>query len=79
MASRQPSPSICDQHAGRFIHHHPGIPDAAETGGPEVARNRTVAAMHAAGFDVDQELRPDAADCSQCHSGCTDSPVGGKK
>ncbi|WP_185094936.1 hypothetical protein [Streptomyces sp. PanSC19] len=70
---------FCDRHAGRFIHHHPGVPDATETGGPEVARNRTLDAIRAAGFEVDQELWPQVVDCSQCHSGCTDSPVGGKK
>ncbi|MFG2645829.1 glycine-rich domain-containing protein [Streptomyces sp. NPDC048370] len=70
---------FCERHAGRFVHHHPGVPDAAETGGPEVARNRTVAAIRAAGFDLDQGLWPNAAECTQCHSGCTDSPVGGKK
>ncbi|MCZ0980001.1 hypothetical protein O1L60_16220 [Streptomyces diastatochromogenes] len=70
---------FCDRHAGRFIHHHPGVPDAAGAGGPEAARNRTVAAIRAAGFDVDRALWPEAADCTQCHAGCTDSPVGGKK
>ncbi|MFD4375452.1 glycine-rich domain-containing protein [Streptomyces sp. NPDC058486] len=70
---------FCDRHAGRFIHHHPGVPGATEAGGPEAARNRTVAAIRAAGFAVDQELWPTAADCTQCHAGCTDSPVGGKK
>ncbi|MBT2492310.1 hypothetical protein J7E96_28125 [Streptomyces sp. ISL-96] len=70
---------FCQQHAGRFLHHHPGVPDAAETGGPEAIRNRTLTAIGAAGFDVDEELWPAAAECSQCHQGCTDSPVGGKK
>ncbi|WP_329279881.1 glycine-rich domain-containing protein [Streptomyces sp. NBC_00691] len=70
---------FCDRHSGLFIHHHPGVPDATETGGPVAARDRTVAAIRAAGFEVDQELWPEAADCTQCHSGCTDSPVGGKK
>ncbi|MFJ6519216.1 glycine-rich domain-containing protein [Streptomyces filamentosus] len=70
---------FCDRHAGRFIHHHPSVPDAIETGGPTAARNRAVAAIHAAGFAVDRELWPDTTDCTQCHAGCTDSPVGGKK
>ncbi|MFE5945288.1 glycine-rich domain-containing protein [Streptomyces sp. NPDC056480] len=70
---------FCEQHAGRFVHHHPGVADTAEHGGSERARNRTLAAIRAAGFEVDEELWPEPADCTQCHSGCTDSPVGGKK
>lgn len=70
---------FCDRHAGRFLHHHPGVSDAAETGGPKLVRNRTLAAISAAGFAVDEALWPESADCTQCHSGCTDSPVGGKK
>ncbi|MEU9015375.1 hypothetical protein AB0D12_37805 [Streptomyces sp. NPDC048479] len=73
---------FCEQIAGRFIHHVP-TPDGEEIeGGPEVARERTLAAITAAGFAIDHELWPAAAkmgDCSQCHAGCSDSPNGGKK
>ncbi|MFE9043124.1 glycine-rich domain-containing protein [Streptomyces sp. NPDC007818] len=69
---------FCDRHAGRFIHHHPDAPDMTGSDDATAARERTVAAIHAAGFDVDEGLWPDAADCTQCHAGCTDSPVGGK-
>lgn len=70
---------FCDRHAGRFLHHQPGPSVGAEPDGAEVVRNRTLEAICAAGFDVDVELWPEVADCTQCHSGCTDSPVGGKR
>ncbi|MCX5383177.1 hypothetical protein [Streptomyces sp. NBC_00083] len=60
------------------IHH---IPDDSEGGvDPEAgwtAMRTTTAAITAAGFTVDAEFWPGtgAADCSQCHAGCTDSPV----
>ncbi|MFD8981600.1 hypothetical protein [Streptomyces sp. NPDC059564] len=65
-----------------YIHH---VPDEDEDGtDPETGRAAmavTTATIRAAGFTVDAEFWPDegAADCSQCHAGCTDSPVGGKK
>ncbi|MEW1697680.1 MULTISPECIES: hypothetical protein [unclassified Streptomyces] len=64
------------------IHH---VPDEDEGGSdPETGRSAmalTTSAIRAAGFTVDAEFWPEegAAECSQCHAGCTDSPVGGKK
>ncbi|MFD4860955.1 glycine-rich domain-containing protein [Streptomyces atratus] len=64
-----------------YIHH---VPDEDEGGSdPEAGRAAmalTTAAIRAAGFTIDAEFWPNegAADCSQCHAGCTDSPVGGK-
>ncbi|WP_331725690.1 hypothetical protein OG264_38880 (plasmid) [Streptomyces xanthophaeus] len=64
-----------------YIHH---VPDDDEGTDPEAGRAAmatTTAAIRAAGFTIDAEFWPDegAADCSQCHAGCTDSPAGGKK
>ncbi|MEU9145750.1 hypothetical protein [Streptomyces sp. NPDC048349] len=61
-----------------YIHH---VPDDTETGSdPEAGRaamDATKATIRAAGFTIDPEFWPNegAADCSQCHAGCTDSPV----
>ncbi|WP_439675880.1 glycine-rich domain-containing protein [Embleya sp. MST-111070] len=63
----------CDR-IGRFVHH---VPD---TGSRTMAQGRddvvrTAEAIKAAGFEVDAELwAVAAADCSQCHAGCHDSP-----
>ena len=66
---------FCDQVAGRFIHHVP-TDNEPVPGGPAAARERTLAAIRAAGYTIDPDLwmRADG-DCSQCHQGCTDSPV----
>lgn len=69
---------FCEQVVGRFVHHVPTTdgeepPDNGET------RQRTLAAITAAGYTIDPELWPDLADCSQCHAGCTDSPNSGTK
>ncbi|MEU6170021.1 glycine-rich domain-containing protein [Streptomyces tanashiensis] len=65
---------FCQRIAGRFIHHVPT--DEPVPGGPAGARDRTLAAIQAAGYTVDPDLWVRAAgDCSQCHQGCTDSPV----
>ncbi|MGN9778820.1 glycine-rich domain-containing protein [Micromonospora sp. H33] len=75
---------FCQRIAGRFIHHQPEpAPDDPHLSGPEpigAPISRTVAAITAAGFALDQELwGGNAADCSskcsQCHAGCTDSPT----
>ncbi|MFJ2402100.1 hypothetical protein ACIOUE_12445 [Streptomyces xanthochromogenes] len=61
-----------------YIHH---VPDDSEGGAdPQAGRaamKATTAAITAAGFTVDAEFWPGmgAADCSQCHAGCSDSPV----
>jgi hypothetical protein len=70
--------TFCQQVAGRFIHHVPADQsDSATRGAPaRAAIEQTKAEMLKAGFVVDDELwQPPAADCSQCHSGCTDSPT----
>ncbi|KIX78402.1 hypothetical protein SF12_09125 [Streptomyces sp. MBRL 601] len=70
--------AFCDQHAGRYIHHVPHLPDEG-TQAPPALRD-TVEAIRASGFEIDPELwaMNQAADCSQCHAGCTDSPNSGK-
>ncbi|NUK10374.1 hypothetical protein HRW23_24630 [Streptomyces lunaelactis] len=72
---------FCEQVAGRFIHHVPTEDGEPVDGGPEAARERTLAAISEAGFAIDSELWPAAAKmgkCTQCHAGCTDSPKGKK-
>lgn len=68
---------FCERLAGGYIHH---TPDDGPTG-PRVdgaeAVSDTVKVMRAAGLPVDDELwfgQPGR--CSQCHAGCTDSPMG---
>ncbi|MFC9248062.1 glycine-rich domain-containing protein [Streptomyces sp. NPDC057136] len=73
---------FCERVAGRFIHHVPTPDGGSAEGGHEAARQRTFDAMSAVGFRIDHDLWPEAAkmgDCSQCHSGCTDSPKGKSK
>ncbi|MGZ0233354.1 hypothetical protein [Streptomyces sp. CPS1] len=53
--------------------------DDETPGAAQATRERTLAAITAAGYTVDEELWPDMAECSQCHAGCTDSPNSGKK
>lgn len=71
---------FCQRSAGRFIHHEPE-PTSDDDGrsGSEpigVPISRTVAAITAAGYVVDDQLwAPDRADCNQCHAGCHDSPT----
>lgn len=65
--------AFCDQHAGRYIHHVPHLPEdeTAEVG----LVKRTISAIRAAGFPVDVELwNAQVADCNQCYNGCSDSP-----
>ncbi|WP_406297629.1 hypothetical protein OG948_18595 [Embleya sp. NBC_00888] len=59
---------------GRFVQHVPdNAPRTMAQGRAEVVR--TAAVIKAAGFEVDAELwAVAAADCSQCHAGCHDSP-----
>ncbi|MFJ3205128.1 glycine-rich domain-containing protein [Streptomyces sp. NPDC086989] len=70
--------TFSDLVAGGYIDHEP-----ADVAAPielkEAARDRTVAAITAAGFPVDEEFWPSvAADCSQCYAGCSNSPAGGQ-
>lgn len=66
----------CEHVAGRFLHHAPDESAEGEPGTATAARQRTIDAIVAAGYAVDLELWPEAAECTQCHAGCSDSPVG---
>ncbi|GAA3766700.1 glycine-rich domain-containing protein [Streptomyces chiangmaiensis] len=68
---------FCERIVGRFVHHVPTDEDETLPGGPQATRERTLAAIAAAGYAVDAELWGASADCSQCHSGCHDSPKSG--
>ncbi|WP_457029521.1 glycine-rich domain-containing protein [Kitasatospora sp. P5_F3] len=75
----QPYAEFCAALRVGFIHH---VPDEAGTVDPakgRAAMAQTVAAIESAGFQTDPEFWPGmgAADCNQCHAGCTDGPVGG--
>ncbi|WP_262703804.1 MULTISPECIES: glycine-rich domain-containing protein [Streptomyces] len=69
---------FCQRVAGHFIHHVPTDPAEGEHGTAAAARQRTLDAISAAEYVVDADLWPEAADCSQCHAGCSDSPNSGK-
>ncbi|OPC81142.1 hypothetical protein B4N89_09430 [Embleya scabrispora] len=59
---------------GRFVHHVPDpAPRTMADARAEVSR--TAERIKAAGHPVDAELwTVAAADCTQCHAGCSDSP-----
>lgn len=69
--------AFCERVVGRFVHHVPTDEDDQMPGGAASARERTTAAIEAAGYAVDAELWRSAADCNQCHAGCHDSPKSG--
>ncbi|UAX54338.1 hypothetical protein K5X85_15555 [Streptomyces sp. A144] len=71
--------AFCEQVAGRFVHHVPTDEADEMSGEARATRERTLAAITAAGYTVDEELWPDLANCSQCHAGCTDSPNSGRR
>jgi hypothetical protein len=64
---------------GRFIHHVPDefAPPKATRAATRAMLAPTVKALESAGFAVDAELWMTGADCSQCHSGCTNCGQGG--
>ncbi|MFD5862622.1 glycine-rich domain-containing protein [Streptomyces chartreusis] len=68
---------FCERVAGRFVHHVPTDEGEQTPGGAAAARERTMAAIAAAGYAVDAELWHSTADCNQCHAGCHDSPKSG--
>ncbi|WP_413809807.1 glycine-rich domain-containing protein [Streptomyces sp. OE57] len=70
---------FCQRVAGHFIHHVPTDPAEGKRGTAAAARQRILDAIATAGYAVDTDLWPEAADCSQCHAGCSDSPNSGKK
>ncbi|MFE7319158.1 glycine-rich domain-containing protein [Streptomyces sp. NPDC057555] len=65
---------------GSFVHHVPDRGSHSPAEGRAVLA-RTKEAISAAGYQIDPEFWPSesgadcSADCSQCHAGCTDSPV----
>ncbi|WEB43779.1 hypothetical protein MOV08_33900 [Streptomyces yunnanensis] len=65
---------------GSFVHHVPVRGSHSPAEGRAVLA-RTKEAIRAAGYQIDPEFWPSessadcSADCSQCHAGCTDSPV----
>lgn len=70
---------FCQRVVGRFVHHVPTGEDESLPGGAQATRKRTLAAIAAAGYTIDDELWGATGECSQCHAGCTDSPNSGKK
>nr|WP_202447193.1 hypothetical protein [Streptomyces sp. SID5468] len=60
-----------------FIHHFPDPSEQTDPVKGRAALERATAAIAAAGFTIDAEFWPGmgAAECTQCHAGCTDSPV----
>ncbi|MEH6375768.1 hypothetical protein V7793_15720 [Streptomyces sp. KLMMK] len=69
--------AFCIAVAGHYIHHVPHLPQ--ENGSQPPSLRETVQAIKNAGFAIDHELwNASKSDCTQCHAGCTDSPVGGK-
>lgn len=71
---------FCDTLAGRFIHHEPDddVPGTEWPTIPRASLSATVAAIRAAGYQVDDELwAAKPGDCTQCHAGCHDSPTKG--
>ncbi|CAM5524297.1 MULTISPECIES: glycine-rich domain-containing protein [Streptomyces] len=72
--------AFCERIVGRFVHHVPTDDEATVPGGSAETRARTLAAITMAGYTIDHGLWPEAAaECSQCHAGCSDSPNTGKK
>ncbi len=67
---------FCTTTFGFFVHHTPLLPDdpTAKGSAARATIERTVAAIRTAGFHIDDDLWKSAGRCSQCHSGCTDSP-----
>ncbi|BBZ44933.1 glycine-rich domain-containing protein [Mycobacterium parmense] len=67
----KPYADFCHQACGRFIHHAPSDVDGVDYGKGNVAR--TVAALRARGFAVDEPLwadtRQDCGDSGDCTSG----------
>ena len=70
---------FCERTVGGFVHHIP-TDDGGETpGAARTTRERTLDAITATGYAIDEELWPDMADCTQCHAGCSDSPNSGMR
>ncbi|WP_328403963.1 hypothetical protein OHS70_34145 [Streptomyces sp. NBC_00390] len=74
----EPYAEFCQRVAGRFIHHSPADEPGMTYEPKRDTRLRAVEAMRSIGYEPDHELWGHAADCSQCHSGCSDSNYAGK-
>lgn len=66
--------AFCQTIAGRFIHHQPTDEEGDGSDEARETLRATVRAIRRSGMMVDPELWAAAADCSQCHAGCSDSP-----
>jgi len=67
--------AFCQRVAGRFIHHVPS--DSGPPTPTAGSRERTVAAIRAAGYRIDPDLWTSTGTCTQCSEGCTHSGGGG--
>ncbi|MET8270729.1 hypothetical protein [Streptomyces sp. NPDC005096] len=74
----EPYAEFCERIAGRFIHHSPADEPGATYEPKRDTRLRAIEAIRQAGYEPDTELWGHAADCSQCHSGCSDSNYDGQ-
>lgn len=72
---------FCTAVAGGLIHHVPDDAGESDLLKGRAAMERSREAIAEAGFVVDPEFWPGAGaadcsgDCTQCHAGCSDSPV----
>jgi hypothetical protein len=75
MLDTAPYAAFCDRIAGQFIHHVPDDSLDGAPAGPSIAA--TIAAITVAGYQIDDDLWTigAAAECTQCHAGCHDSPT----
>jgi hypothetical protein len=69
--------TFCQTIAGRFIHHEPTDEPGDGSNEARATLNATIHAIRRSGMTVDLDLWGAAADCSQCHAGCHDSPKQG--
>ncbi|MER5864306.1 hypothetical protein [Kitasatospora sp. NPDC002040] len=69
---------FCERLGNGFIHHVPEEAGRMDLDTSRALMESTKAAIVVAGFEIDAEFWPGegAADCNQCHAGCSDSPVG---
>ncbi|MFE4959253.1 hypothetical protein ACFRCW_35950 [Streptomyces sp. NPDC056653] len=69
---------FCERIAGWFIHHSPTDEPGASYEPKRDTRLRAIEAIRKAGYEPAAELWGHAANCSQCHSGCSDSNYDGQ-
>ncbi|WP_371605073.1 hypothetical protein OG345_41745 (plasmid) [Streptomyces sp. NBC_01220] len=73
-----PYAEFCERVAGRFLHHSPADEPGVTYEPKRDTRLRAVEAIRGAGYEPDAELWGQPADCSQCHSGCSESNYDGQ-